>query len=95
MNVQHNGNNVEFDWGNHSDSVIQWAAFYSDCEHEIKTVTEGERITLTYNLYVTEPVGLNDSPENGIFQPQSLPLYNRLKNFKNERKFMEKGTRVN
>eukprot|EP01087_Luapelamoeba_hula_P007830 TRINITY_DN1922_c0_g1_i2.p1 TRINITY_DN1922_c0_g1~~TRINITY_DN1922_c0_g1_i2.p1 ORF type:complete len:713 (+),score=127.49 TRINITY_DN1922_c0_g1_i2:1-2139(+) len=31
--------------------VVRWAAFFADCEHEIKTVTKGYRITVTYNLY--------------------------------------------
>jgi hypothetical protein len=30
---------------------LAWAAMYSDCEHEIRTVTTGHRVTLTYNLY--------------------------------------------
>jgi hypothetical protein len=29
---------------------LQWAAFYSDSEHEVLPVTDGYRITLTYNL---------------------------------------------
>ncbi|KAL4947100.1 hypothetical protein BDW69DRAFT_199901 [Aspergillus filifer] len=56
--VQHAGQHSGFDWSSKSDSTIQWVAFYSDCEHEIETVTEGERITLTYNLYITEPSGV-------------------------------------
>jgi hypothetical protein len=30
--------------------AMQWAAFYSDSEHEVLPVTDGYRITLTYNL---------------------------------------------
>ena len=29
----------------------QWAAFYTDVEHEIKEITSGHRITLIYHLY--------------------------------------------
>jgi hypothetical protein len=29
---------------------LQWAAFYSDSEHEVLPVTDGYHITLTYNL---------------------------------------------
>ncbi|TMW62130.1 hypothetical protein Poli38472_009623 [Pythium oligandrum] len=29
---------------------LQYAAFYGDCEHEVKSVTSGYRICLTYNL---------------------------------------------
>ncbi|KAK4695497.1 hypothetical protein P7C71_g2267, partial [Lecanoromycetidae sp. Uapishka_2] len=42
----------EYDWSNEDADVISWAAFYSDCEHEVQEVESGHRITLTYNLYV-------------------------------------------
>ncbi|KAL4970337.1 uncharacterized protein BDV14DRAFT_195032 [Aspergillus stella-maris] len=71
--VQHAGQH-SFDWSSKSDSTIQWAAFYSDCEHEIETFNEGERITLTYNIYVTEPVRVL-SPSDNAIQLKSLPLY--------------------
>lgn len=54
--VRHGRKEVKFDWSTKSACIIQWAAFYSDCEHGIKRITEGERITLTYNLYVTESI---------------------------------------
>ena len=44
--TSHQGRRVTFDWSNSSN--IQWAAFYSDVEHEVLSVT---RITITYNLY--------------------------------------------
>lgn len=34
---------------------IQWAAFYSNCEHEVFEVRSGHRLTLTYNLFQTTP----------------------------------------
>ncbi|KAK2461044.1 hypothetical protein APHAL10511_006985, partial [Amanita phalloides] len=34
-----------------AESRIGYAAFYSDMEHEIKMVTAGHRVTVTYNLY--------------------------------------------
>ncbi|KAE8369726.1 hypothetical protein BDV27DRAFT_172386 [Aspergillus caelatus] len=55
---------------------LPWAAFYSDCEHEIKTITEGDRITLTYNLYVSNRA---DSALLSIMEPKSLPLYGWVK----------------
>lgn len=37
---------------------IHWAAFYSNCEHELLEVRSGHRLTLTYNLYqTTKPIG--------------------------------------
>ena len=48
--VRHGSREVRFDWSKKADAV-QWAAFFSDCEHEVLEVTEGHRITLAYNLY--------------------------------------------
>ena len=47
--TRHQGRQVTFDWS--SSTATQWAAFYSDVEHEVLPVTSGHRITLTYNLY--------------------------------------------
>ena len=33
-----------------SGNAANYVAFYADCEHEIRKVTRGRRITLTYNL---------------------------------------------
>ncbi|KAJ5632157.1 hypothetical protein N7490_008496 [Penicillium lividum] len=52
--VRHGGKEMDFDWERRSANTIQWAAFYSDCEHEIKTVSHGDRITLTYNLFIND-----------------------------------------
>ncbi|KAL6061725.1 Fe2OG dioxygenase domain-containing protein [Balamuthia mandrillaris] len=47
---------VTVDWssGPEVPKQIRWAAFYSDCEHEILPVTDGYRVTITYNLYAIE-----------------------------------------
>lgn len=36
---------------------MDWAFFYSDCEHEVEEVTDGTRITVTYNLYTHKDSG--------------------------------------
>lgn len=52
--LRHQGREIVFDWsGEKGKSSIQWAAFYSDCEHEVLEVTSGQRVTLTYNLFAT------------------------------------------
>ncbi|SMR46687.1 unnamed protein product [Zymoseptoria tritici ST99CH_1A5] len=56
--VRNAGSEVLFDWSksaNRGDAgpCIKWAAFYSDCEHEVHQVTAGHRITLTYNLQLS------------------------------------------
>lgn len=53
-------------------------------------VTEGDRITLTYNLFVTEPEG-GDIPPQSISDPTKLPLYEYLKGLLNEPDFMKDG----
>jgi hypothetical protein len=80
--VRHGGKSLVFDWSQsaskESQPAIQWAAFYSDCEHEVLEVTSGHRITLTYNLYVTRGAGLSAGHESAL-DPTKLPLYDTLK----------------
>ena len=57
LRVAHKGKETIIDWGQKEADKIQWAAFYSDCEHEVLEVKSGHRVTLTYNLYVRERVG--------------------------------------
>ncbi|CAG8955206.1 hypothetical protein HYFRA_00007222 [Hymenoscyphus fraxineus] len=74
LRISHNGTTNYFNWSTLSPSSIQWAAFYSDCEHEIYEVLEGHRITLTYNLYFTSRVDatLQAFPATS---PQIFPLF--------------------
>ncbi|KMU86422.1 hypothetical protein CIHG_04211 [Coccidioides immitis H538.4] len=88
--VRHQGASVEFPWDDGSLSNIQWAAFYSDCEHEIERVTEGHRVTLTYNLFITEPLGASLLP-NPLVDPRTLPLYARMKGLLAQADFMDEG----
>lgn len=48
--VRHQDRQVEFNWASQHPDTIQWAAFFSDCEHEVLPITEGYRVMLTYNL---------------------------------------------
>lgn len=58
--------------------MINWAAFYSDCVHEVKEVTSGHRVTLTYNLYVSRGTGMLAGNAPSLTQSQ-LPLYKSFK----------------
>lgn len=58
--------------------AIKWAAFYSDCEHEVYEVTRGHRLTLTYNLYVTRGQG-HLAGSASMLDSTQLPLYDNLK----------------
>ena len=57
LRVSHKGGETVWDWSNENAESIKWAAFYSDCEHEVLEVQSGHRVTLTYNLYVHERLG--------------------------------------
>jgi predicted 2-oxoglutarate/Fe(II)-dependent dioxygenase YbiX len=50
--VKSGNNETVFDFGEKSGNtnVVQWAAFFSDCVHEVKQVTDGYRVAVTYNI---------------------------------------------
>ena len=51
--VRHHEQEIKYDWSStatDTSSKLHWAAFFSDIEHEVLPVTEGYRVTLTYNL---------------------------------------------
>ncbi|THV47546.1 hypothetical protein BGAL_0304g00180 [Botrytis galanthina] len=89
LRVTHRGSNTFFDWGNKSDS-IQWAAFYSDCEHEVLEVTSGHRVTLTYNLYISQKIGI-PLQKNLVADPTLSPLYEVARNVLVQPGFMKRG----
>ncbi|RAL14764.1 2OG-Fe(II) oxygenase [Aspergillus homomorphus CBS 101889] len=91
LTVRHGGQQTAFDWSGSSRSAIQWAAFYSDCEHEIEKVTEGHRLTLTYNLYITETPGADPDTASPVLQPQAFPLYKAMQEILSNPRFMVQG----
>lgn len=93
--VRHAGQTITFDWSKsgsrgRNDSAIQWAAFYSDCEHEVKEVTEGHRVTVTYNLYYTAGVG-DFTGKSPVMDVTSLLFYHKIKAALEIPCFMTKG----
>ncbi|KAK4496222.1 hypothetical protein PRZ48_012202 [Zasmidium cellare] len=83
---------VVFDWSQTSEDppVVHWAAFYSDCEHEVLQVTSGHRITLTYNLFSTTASGHLAGKSNAL-DPTKLPLYKSLKAALASQRFFPRG----
>jgi len=82
--VKHKGNTATFDWSaskGEGPSHLHWAAFYSDCEHEVLEVTEGHRLTLTYNLYAVRGNGQMGG-HSGISIPD-LPWFPTLRDLVN------------
>jgi hypothetical protein len=87
--LRHDGRIITFDWSGPAADTIQWAAFYSDCEHEVMPLVSGHRITLTYNLYYQI-----DQPRCGDALPlplHSFPLYHDLQAALQTRGFMDSG----
>ncbi|GAM24042.1 hypothetical protein SAMD00019534_072170 [Acytostelium subglobosum LB1] len=48
--IAHSGKQVVVSLENDTVSSIKWTAFFADCRHEVKPVTEGNRVCLVYNL---------------------------------------------
>jgi len=87
--VRQENHSMTFDWAGPAKD-IQWAAFYSDCEHEVLEVTSGYRITLTYNLYVRRGLGELTGHTNAM-DVQQLPLYQKVNAALNDPSFMPEG----
>ncbi|KAI8612013.1 hypothetical protein BC830DRAFT_1049391, partial [Chytriomyces sp. MP71] len=68
---------------------IQWAAFFSDCPHEISPVTSGHRITITYNLFRKPQDEILFVPRN--FTGSDNIFYLKLKKCLGNPNFFEKG----
>ncbi|KAJ3129566.1 hypothetical protein HK098_001042 [Nowakowskiella sp. JEL0407] len=68
--------------------TLSWAAFYSDCEHEILPVTSGLRVTLTFNLLTC-----TIQPTQGL-QIATNPYFNLLSKLFKNRDFMEHGGEI-
>ena len=58
---------------------VRWAAFYSDCEHEVQEVTSGHRLTLTYNLYITSAGSGALAGQPSALDSTQLSFYKDLK----------------
>ena len=48
--LHHAGREVTVDMSQGEFSEISFAAFYADCEHEVRPIREGHRVCLVYNL---------------------------------------------
>jgi|GEM_PF-977168 len=61
--VSHSDQSVEVDFGQHSKFATQYAAFYADCEHEVKKVESGYRVCVVYNLSISRTKSQPAAPE--------------------------------
>ena len=58
--VRHRGRERTMDMTAAEPSELAFAAFYADCEHEVRPVTEGHRLSLVFNLCLR--AGDTDTP---------------------------------
>ena len=63
--VRHKERETVIDMRGDEPSEIAWAAFYVDCEHEIRPVLDGNRIVLVYNLVLSNGAGKLSAPDFG------------------------------
>jgi 2-oxoglutarate-Fe(II)-dependent oxygenase superfamily protein len=59
--IRHAGREVVVDMTCTEVSEVSFAAFYADCEHEVRPITEGNRVCLVFNLI--QQRGVNDKSE--------------------------------
>lgn len=88
--MTHQGKDTIWDFSKHSANTIQWAAFYSDCEHEVMPVTSGHRITLTYNLYLRDRLGGVVGQPSAI-EVNQYPFYDVMMEALKSPNFMPEG----
>lgn len=90
LEVWHRWTKTSFDWSQQGEFLpaIQWAAFYSDCEHEVLEVSSGHRVTLTYNLYAVHGQVAGRSKTLDAAQ---APLYRQLRTILDNKDFMPQG----
>ena len=50
--ISHGGREIVFDMSAQDPSELSYAAFYADCLHEARPVTEGHKISLVFNLQI-------------------------------------------
>ncbi|KAJ3507607.1 hypothetical protein NM208_g15937 [Fusarium decemcellulare] len=89
--VRHGGREIVFDWASQSTNTVQWAAFFSDCEHEVLEVTEGHRMTLTYNLFWTTYGPASMAAHLPALDQESLHFYNALEKLLESEDFLSSG----
>lgn len=61
--IRHAGREVTVDMSRAEFSEVNFAAFYADCEHEVRPITEGNRVCLVFNLILRKREGKSKTPE--------------------------------
>ncbi len=77
--VSHDGETRTIDFGDPASAYhVQYAAFYTDCRHEIEPVTSGYRVSLIYNLRLAGRKRQPSAPRNSANVDQAATLLTKL-----------------
>lgn len=66
--IRHGGREVTVDLSGAEVSEVMFAAFYADCEHEVRPIRDGHRVCLVYNL-------IQQTAPSSRAQPLVAPAY--------------------
>ncbi|MCJ1357409.1 MAG: hypothetical protein MMC33_007405, partial [Icmadophila ericetorum] len=90
LHVTYEDQEIYYDWAKGDPSTIDWVAFCSNCTHQVPEITKGYRVTLTYNLYFSQPLGSISQPFAST-DARGFPLYEGTKHLLENPPFMEQG----
>lgn len=77
--VSHDGQSKTIDCsGEEAAYNVQYAAFYTDCQHEITPVTSGYRVCLIYNLTIAQRQQQPTAPRHGTSVEQVATLLTQI-----------------
>ena len=85
--VRHKGHETVIEMQGGEPSEISWAAFYSDCEHEVRPVLDGNRVVLVYSLVLSSGTGELSAPD---FREQTRRVANELSAWRSESRDSDK-----
>jgi hypothetical protein len=74
--VRHDGQEQTIDFGGPSGDAfhIHYAAFYADCEHEVRPLKKGYRLCLVYNLTLAKSKKMLAAPRDSEYIEKIAPL---------------------
>ncbi len=67
--IRHGEREVSLDLAPQETSEITFAAFYADCQHEVRPITQGNRICLVYNLIQKAGPGKKKKAKQALTAP--------------------------
>ena len=79
--IRHAGREVTVAMSGAEFSEVSYAAFYADCEHEVRPIASGNRVCLVYNLIQQRGTGKQQSIEAPDYGKQIAAAANALEKY--------------